>query len=254
MITKSQITDIKSLKDKAQRAKFSLFVVEGEKMFQEIEKSNFFVKKIFFIPAKVSVETKKLINSSKAELLEVSEKEMERISQLKTCTPILTTVALPNHKFNYCDGELILALDNVQDPGNLGTIIRIADWFGIKDIICSPDSADLFNSKVVQATMGAITRVRVHYMPLAPALSDLAKRGVSLYGTFLDGETIYNENLSDKGGVIIMGNEGRGVSAEIAALVNKKLFIPPFPADAATSESLNVAVATAIVCNEFRRK
>lgn len=254
MITKSQITDIKSLKEKAQRVRFSLFAIEGEKMFQEIEKSDFLIKNIYFISAKVSVETKKLINSSKAQLFEVSEKEMERISQLKTCTPILATVAIPKHKFNYSEGELILTLDNVQDPGNLGTIIRIADWFGIKDIICSPDSADLFNSKVVQATMGAITRVRVHYMPLAPVLSDLANKGVSLYGTFLEGETIYTENLSGEGGVIIMGNEGRGVTAEVAALVNKKLFIPPFPADAVTSESLNVAVATAIVCNEFRRK
>jgi TrmH family RNA methyltransferase len=149
------------------------------------------------------------------------------------------------------DTNLVLALDRVQNPGNLGTIIRLADWFGISDIVCSEDTADCFNPKVVQATMGAILRVRVHYTNLAKWLGE--QRGVKVYGTFLEGENIYSMAL-DKNGVIVMGNEGQGVSSEVAAKVSHKLLIPPYPADRCGSESLNVAVATAVICSEFRRR
>ena len=149
--------------------------------------------------------------------------------------------------------SLNLVLDDVQDPGNLGTIIRIADWFGIEDIFCSPLTADCYNPKVVQATMGAITRVRIHYLDLDALFGDFAADDMPVYGTFLEGEPIYNADLADRG-FIVMGNEGRGVSDSIARWVTNKLYIPPFPVDQPSSESLNVAVATAITCSEFRRR
>ena len=152
------------------------------------------------------------------------------------------------------NGEVphLMVLDNLQDPGNLGTIIRLADWFGITDIVCSADSADCFNPKVIQATMGAIIRVRVHYTDLSQWLAQQKERGVNIYGTFLDGENIYK---TEKGscGVIVMGNEGQGISPQCEQSVTHRLYIPPYPADRCGSESLNVAIATAITCSEFRR-
>ena len=148
---------------------------------------------------------------------------------------------------------LILALDSVQDPGNLGTIIRIADWFGIQNIICSHGTVDVYNTKTIQSTMGALARVKVHYIDLVEFLVSCRNANYPIYGTFLDGKSIYNAELS-QAGVIVMGNEGNGISTEIAELVSDRLLIPSYPVDEATSESLNVAVATAIVCSEFRRR
>ena len=149
--------------------------------------------------------------------------------------------------------SLVLALDDVQNPGNLGTIIRLADWFGITDIVCSEASADCFNPKVVQATMGAILRVRVHYTDLAALLSKAAALGLPVCGTFLEGANIYETELKPAG-IVVMGNEGRGITDAVARTVTQKLFIPPWPADRRGSESLNVAMATGIVCGEFRRQ
>ena len=260
MITKTQINHIKSLKDKKNRVQLSEFVIEGEKMFEEIYNSNFFIKELYFSKENISNDTfskiKSLSQKNICPINEVSFKEMERVTNLKTATPILAIVETKKHIFDVdiVKKELSLALDNVQDPGNMGTIIRIADWFGIKNIFCSTDAADIYNPKVVQATMGAITRVKVHYLPLIEILSTLKKENVPIYGTFLDGDIIYDCNLSGQSGVIVMGNEGSGISDEITKIVTNKLFIPPFPVGAKTSESLNVGVATAIICNEFRRK
>ena len=148
--------------------------------------------------------------------------------------------------------RLILAIDSVQDPGNLGTIIRIADWFGINDIVCSETTVDVYNFKTIQATMGALCNVNIHYINLKDFCAIAASYNWPLYGTFLDGEVIYNAKLSDFG-VIIMGNEGNGISSDIADLVSNRLYIPDYPLGKSYSESLNVAVATSIVCNEFRR-
>lgn len=185
----------------------------------------------------------------------VSPKEMERISMLKTPAGVLALVDIPRYRAEPgpLGRELTLALDNIQDPGNLGTIIRIADWFGIRDILCSESSADCFNPKVVQATMGAITRVRVHYHSLEKTFAEAASAGIPLYGTFLDGENIYHSGLS-RGGILVMGSEGRGISPAIEALITRRLYIPPYPAGEPSSESLNVAVATAVACSEFRRR
>ena len=147
--------------------------------------------------------------------------------------------------------SLCLALDDVQDPGNLGTIVRLADWFGIEHIFCSPNTVDIYNPKTVQATMGGIARVRLHYTPLPEFIRSL--KGIPVYGTFLDGENMYTQPLSAYG-LIVMGNEGNGIEDEVERLINRKLYIPNYPAERETSESLNVAIATAVVCAEFRRQ
>ena len=241
MITRAEILDIKSLATKQGREELGAFIAEGEKLVGEIRNSSLRIRRI--------LQTKPIF--AEGEL--VSEKEMERISQLKSANSVLAVVELPTRKLANVqpNQNLVLALDRVQNPGNLGTIIRLADWFGISDIVCSEDTADCFNPKVVQATMGAILRVRVHYTNLAKWLAE--QRDTKIYGTFLEGENIYNAQL-DKSGVIVMGNEGQGISAEVAKCVSHKLLIPPYPADRCGSESLNVAVATAVICSEFRRR
>ena len=241
MITRAEILDIKALATKQGREDLGAFIAEGEKLVGEIRNSSLRIRRI--------LQTKPIFAEGEI----ISEKEMERISQLKSANSVLAVVELPKHKLALANPtkNLVLCLDRIQNPGNLGTIIRLADWFGISDIICSEDTADCFNPKVVQATMGAILRVRVHYTNLAAWLS--SHKGTNIYGTFLEGENIYNAQL-EKSGVIVMGNEGQGISAEVAKCVSHKLLIPPYPADRCGSESLNVAVATAVICSEFRRR
>ncbi len=240
MITRAEILDIKSLATKQGREELGAFIAEGEKLVGEIRNSSLRIRRI--------LQTKPIFADGEI----VSAKEMERISQLKSANSVLAVVELPSCNLAAVkpDKNLVLALDRVQNPGNLGTIIRLADWFGISDIVCSEDTADCFNPKVVQATMGAILRVRVHYTNLAEWL---AKQNTTIYGTFLEGENIYSAQL-DKSGVIVMGNEGQGISAEVAETVSHKLLIPPYPSDRCGSESLNVAIATAVICSEFRRR
>ena len=241
MITRAEILDIKSLATKQGREELGAFIAEGEKLVGEIRNSALHIRKIY--------QTRAIFSEGEI----ISEKEMERISQLKTANSVLAVVESPKSKLSSVkpDKNLVLALDRVQNPGNLGTIIRLADWFGISDIVCSEDTADCFNPKVIQATMGAILRVRVHYTNLAEWLKN--QSNTKIYGTFLEGENIYSAQL-DKSGVIVMGNEGQGISAEVAETVSHKLLIPPYPADRCGSESLNVAVATAVICSEFRRR
>lgn len=183
----------------------------------------------------------------------VSSSQIERMSMLKTPTEVIAVYEIPDYDVDLSETvrSLNLALDNVQDPGNLGTIIRIADWFGINDIYCSVDTVDVYNPKVVQATMGAISRVRVHYCDL-PGLFGTLKE-VPVFGTFLDGDSIYEEKLGSNG-FIVMGNEGKGISPEVEKYVDKRLLIPSYPVGVVTSESLNVGMATAIVVSEFRRR
>lgn len=244
MITKAEIQLVRSLADKRNRDLEGLFVAEGEKLISEIRASHLRIRRIYaseglFSGPEVTVAT---------------PKELERLTLLKTANNSVAVVEIPRHRLQIGDlkEQLTLALDEVQNPGNLGTIIRLADWFGIRNILCSPTSADCFNPKVVQATMGAILRVRVHYVDLPKTLSEARRAGILVYGTFLEGENIYQAPLTPTG-IILMGNEGRGVSPECATTVSHKLYIPPYPADKPSSESLNVAMATGIVCSEFRR-
>ncbi|KAA6342762.1 23S rRNA (uridine(2479)-2'-O)-methyltransferase, partial [termite gut metagenome] len=179
--------------------------------------------------------------------------ELSRCSLLKAPQQVLAVFEQPQYQLNLTPvrKSLSLALDDVQDPGNLGTIIRIADWFGIEHVFCSSGTADVYSPKVVQATMGAIARVKVHYVTLPELVRSLGD--IPVYGTFLDGENIYTQSLSANG-VIVMGNEGNGISKDTESFINRRLFIPSYPPERETSESLNVAVATAIVCAEFRRR
>ena len=246
-ISNNEIKRLKALGQKKFRDESGLFIVEGEKMVKEAQDSEFVVENVYY----------------KAD---IGEDAMKRISALANPSPALAVVRKPED--SYVDdlsslaslvkeGGLFLALDTIRDPGNLGTIIRIADWFGIKAIFATKDTVDVFNPKVVQATMGAIFRVKLHYVDL-PALSEMVlSEGGSIYGTFLDGENIYSRELKtgvDSPVVIVIGNESEGISDKMGALVSDRLYIPPFPADSPGSESLNAAIATAITVAEFRRR
>ena len=246
MVTKADFQLVRSLSDKQARLEHGLFVAEGDKLVGEIAANpNWVIERLF-----VTEDSK--VPSSQAEV--VSPKEIERLSSLKSAPRSLALVRLPERKeFTPNKEELIIALDEVQDPGNLGTIIRTADWYGIRHIVCSPTTADCFAPKVVQATMGALLRVELTYTDLAEWLTKAQVQGLTTYATTLDGENIHTSHLT-KGGVIIMGNEGKGVSPRVQALAERKLFIPPYPADRRGSESLNVAIATAITCENFRNK
>lgn len=240
MITSAEIKLVKSLSQKKFRDLHGLFVAEGEKLVAEALHSRFKVRDVYRVQ-------------------EIGEAAMARITGLSSPSPVLCTVERPQ---DLQSGEmpangLFLALDGIRDPGNLGTILRIADWFGINAVYASPDTVDVFNPKVVQATMGAIFRVQFHYTDI-PALCRKAREaGGAVYGTFLDGENLYKKSLSngvERPSVIVIGNEANGISAATAACVTERLFIPPFPPDIPGSESLNAAVATAVTVAEFRRR
>lgn len=183
----------------------------------------------------------------------VKRADLERISTLTTAPDVIAVCRIPEQCVPHnLRGTLTLALDGVQDPGNMGTIIRVADWMGVNQIFASHDTVDVWNPKVVQATMGAISRVSIHYVHLPDFLVKYHNE-MPVYGTFLDGKDIYSTQLS-KEGIVVMGNEGNGISDAVADKISQRIFIPSFPADRPTSESLNVAVATAITLSEFRRR
>ena len=242
MLSKNDIKDIRALGQKKFRDERGLFVVEGEKLVEEALRSGFDV-----------------VGHYRVE--EIGEETMARISQLTHPSPVLAVVRQPEQPALPSVGpdELVLALDGIRDPGNLGTILRIADWFGIRHVLASADTVELYNPKVVQATMGAVFRVQVYYGNLVRSFASLRMTdpqksdNTAVYGTFLEGDPIYETPLT-KGGILVMGSEANGISPEVAAAVTRKLYIPPYPAGARTSESLNVAVATAIACSEFRRR
>ena len=244
-MTKAEIQFVRSLADKRTRDAEHLFVAEGFKLVDEIRNSQLRIRNIYTTRDDVVGNN----------VVRIEKREMERISQLNTASDILAVVEQPRYKLalNALKAKLTLAIDGVQNPGNMGTIVRLADWFGVENIICSRECADLYNPKVVQATMGALLRVKVHYVDnLSTLLSEARTSGLPIYGTLLDGNNIYHEKLSTDG-IIVMGNEGRGLSDECRSTLTHKLFIPPYPADAPTSESLNVAMATGIILSEFRR-
>ncbi|MGB3606843.1 MAG: RNA methyltransferase [Psychroserpens sp.] len=243
MLTKSHIKLILSLSQKKFRVQNQLFVVEGVKGIREFINSKFDIYQLFSTEAIFDAET-----------IMVSEQELKKISSLKTPNTALAIFKMPTELPNNQDhlkessNGLILALDDVRDPGNLGTIIRLCDWFGIKHLICSASTVDCYNAKVVQATMGSLTRVNIQYLDLELFLRAYPNE---IFGTFMNGAPIYAETLPENG-VIVMGNEANGVSAAIEQLVSKKISIPRFGAIKA-AESLNVATATAIVLSEFKR-
>lgn len=234
-LSKAQVKWVRSLQQKKNRDAEGVFVAEGEKCVNDLRGA-------FQLVLLATPEN-------------ASPVEIEQMSSLRTPQGTIAVFRKPIAHTPYPLSNLILALDGVQDPGNLGTIIRTCDWFGIHDILCSRDTADCFNPKVVQATMGALARVRLHYVDLPATLAQLHQQGLPLYGTLLEGRNMYEANaIADRHqGVIIMGNEGNGISPQVRQLITHPLFIPSYPADMPTSESLNVGIATAIVLSEFRR-
>lgn len=250
MLSKALLKRISALENKKQRRESGLFIAEGGKTVLDLLAAG--------LKADRLIATTEWLGEHSlpggAEIIEVSCDEMRRASLQQAPQGIMGIFHQPRHETDTTipERELCLALDNVQDPGNLGTIIRIADWFGIDNIFCSHGTADAFNPKTVQATMGAIGRVKVHYVDL-PSFIETIKEKAPLYGTFLDGDNIYEKELTNRG-VIIMGNEGNGISEECGRHITERLFIPNYPAGRETSESLNVSVATAIICSEFRRR
>ncbi len=232
MLTNAEMKSIRSLREKKFRDELGLFTVEGEKSVAEALASSFEVVRVL-----------------RAE--DIGASAMERISQCATPSPVLAVVKMPKEdRLAELPGGLALALDSVRDPGNFGTILRIADWFGVSQVFASPDSVETFNPKTVQASMGSVFRVRVSRCDIAALCTEFSSAGRRVYGTVLDGENIYSAQLAADG-LVVMGNESNGISAEVARRLDSRLCIPSFGGGA---ESLNVAVATAVTLSEFRRR
>lgn len=246
MISKNQIKFIRALELKKNRKKEGLFVAEGPKVTGDLLRAGYIPHSIY-----------STVPREDAQL--VTDEELRKVSFLQHPQQVLAVFHIPPHpssiphhpsSITHQPSSLALALDGVQDPGNVGTIIRIADWFGISTIYCSADTADVYNPKVVQATMGSLAHVQMIYCDLVELLSHVQ---CPVYGTLLDGEDIYQQELSTEG-IIVMGNEGNGISPAVRELITHRLLIPNFNANNETAESLNVAIATAITCSEFRRR
>ena len=237
MISKRQLKLVRLLEQKKYRQQEGLFIAEGPKVVDDLLKAGFRAHELFAV---------REWDSNGHPFQEVTDDELHRLSLMQHPQQVLGIFKIKQER-PYEISSLRLALDGVQDPGNVGTIIRIADWFGINTIYCSEDTADVWNPKVVQATMGSIARVNVVYTDLTALISESK---VAVYGTLLDGKNIYEQELSSEG-IIVMGNEGNGISPEIRQQITHKLLIPQFHEG---PESLNVAIATAITCSEFRRR
>ena len=250
MLSKNLLKLIHSLELKKNRKETNLFVAEGEKLVKDLLSSG--LKCTNIILTERHIQQFKHFKS--IEITVVNDSELKKASFLRAPQGIIGIFKQKETKYtnNIPQHELCLALDEVQDPGNLGTIIRIADWFGFSNIFCSKGTVDIYNPKTVQATMGAIARVNVHYVDLPNFIKEQNKN-VPIYGTFLEGENIYKHKLSSNG-IIIMGNEGNGIGEACEKYITERIFIPNYPIGIPTSESLNVSTATAIVCSEFRRR
>lgn len=248
-ISKNKIKFIRSLEQKKVRREERVFLAEGPKLTADL---------LGHLRCRYLAATDDWLashNTIEADEIDTATiDEIARASLLKTPQDVIAIFDQREEKtdITVIEKQLCLALDDVQDPGNLGTIIRIADWFGIEHIFCSTNTVDVFSPKVVQATMGALSRVHLHYVSLTELIGKLNKN-VPIYGTLLDGTNIYTQELSTTG-LIVMGNEGNGITAEVRQLINRKLYIPNYPEGRDTSESLNVAIATAVTCAEFRRR
>ena len=243
---------MRSLQMKKHRTAEGVFVAEGPKLVGELLAGGF--ECVYQVQSTKYVAERPQGATQPFPVELATEDELRQVSTVETPQGVLAVFRQPCYAVDFvkaAKANLCLALDEVQNPGNLGTIVRLSDWFGIGDVFCSQGCADVFNPKTVQATMGALAHVRVHYIDLAGVLERARQEGVKVYGTFLDGENIYEKRLANAG-VIVMGNEGRGISAAVAQGVTERLTIPSWTDSHV--ESLNVAIATAVVCAEFRRQ
>lgn len=252
MLSKAKVKYIRSLERKKIRNEEQVFIAEGNKIVADMLAAEFACE---WLLAKSSWMALQGDISAKELVVAEDEDDIRKVSFLKTPQDVLGIFKKPLWDVDSfsAQGKLVLALDGIQDPGNLGTILRIADWFGIEHIVCSNDTADVFSPKTVQSTMGALAHVKVYYTDLEAYLKEQAANGIPLFGTFLDGESLYCKDLAASG-IIVMGNEGQGIRPNIEALVSDRLLIPNYSDGRETSESLNVAIATAVVCAEFRRR
>jgi RNA methyltransferase, TrmH family len=252
MLSKNQIKLVNSLKMKKFRDEHRLFIAEGTKLVPELLKSSFQIHSLYGTTTWIRDNNYLLQgrNELQERVFEVDEKELSKISQLTVPNEVLVLAHIPEQQFfpEKLKGRLSMVLDEVKDPGNLGTLIRIADWFGIENIICSPDSVDVYNSKVVQSTMGSVTRINVFYTGLKDFLR-LPDLKMPVYGALLEGENIYEASLGTEG-FILLGNESRGISPELLSFITHKITIPR----SGGAESLNVSAAAAVICSEFRRR
>jgi len=253
MLSKNKIKLIQSLNRKKERDESGLFLVEGNKMVEEALRSEYKIETL--VCTTQFADQHPEIRSKAKDIIVADRDSIQKASLLQNPQEALAIVAQPAIEIPELNlnAELCLALDFIQDPGNLGTILRIADWFGISTVICSENTVDVFNPKVVQASMGAIFRVKTMYTNLESFLLETSKKQIPVYGTFMDGNNIYTEPLS-KNGIIVLGNEGNGISDSISTLVTKRIAIPTFSTNPNKAESLNVAIAASICCSEFRRR
>ena len=253
MLSKNKIKLIQSLNRKKDRDESGLFLVEGNKMVEEALRSEFVIETVVCTPTFADQHPE--IRSKANEIIESDRDSIQKASLLQNPQEALAIVVQPAIEIPELNlsAELCLVLDFIQDPGNLGTILRIADWFGINTVICSENTVDVFNPKVVQASMGAIFRIKTLYTNLEVFLSEATTNQVPVYGTFMDGNNIYTEPLT-RNGIIVLGNEGNGISEPISRLVTRKIAIPTFSTNTNKAESLNVAIAASICCSEFRRR
>ena len=254
MLSKNRLRFIVSLQKRKIRDKEKLFVIEGDKLVKEFLNSGMKVVSLIAKPEFIGSLSKE-IRAKVAEVEPVSYEELKQISSLKTPHNAVALIEMPVIETNLILvlKELCVALDFIQDPGNLGTIIRAASWFGIKNIVCSEDCVDVYNPKVVQATMGAILNVKVHYQDLKKLLSAALDRGTPVYGTMLEGESIYEHKLN-KNGVILLGNESNGISEDLIPFVTTRLMIPKFTSAKHGIDSLNVGMAASVIFSEFARR
>jgi len=250
MLSKNKIKQIQALSRKKKRDETGLYIAEGQRLIDQLIAYNCNIDTIIASPALINKYAGKAL-----EVIEADADQLKKISQFKTPSDVIAICRQATLNLNDTDqnNNLVLALDDVQDPGNLGTIIRLASWFGINHIVCSINTVDCYNSKVVQSTMGAIAKVAVHYTNLAYFLENVDPGKTIIYGTFLEGSNIYETELTQNG-IIVLGNEGNGISNSIARLVKQKLLIPAFNNNQTHVESLNVSMAAGIVCSEFRRR
>jgi TrmH family RNA methyltransferase len=253
MLSKNKIKLIQSLNRKKDRDESGFFLVEGNKMVEEALRSECQIETL--VCTAQFADQHPEIRSKAKELIEADRDSIQKASLLQNPQEALAIVVQPelNTLELNLSTELCLALDFIQDPGNLGTILRISDWFGINTVICSENTVDVFNPKVVQASMGAIFRIKTSYTNLESFLLETSKNQIPVYGTFMDGNNIYAESLT-RNGIIVLGNEGNGISGSISRLVTRKLAIPTFSTNPNKAESLNVAIAASICCSEFRRR
>jgi RNA methyltransferase, TrmH family len=253
MLSKNQIKLITSLKWKKFRDQHQLFIAEGTKVVPELLKSDFNIHSIY--ATKTWIRDNNYLFQNITELAnliyEIDQNELEKITQLTTPNEVLMLTKIPVDilMMENLSGKLSMVLDEVKDPGNLGTLIRIADWFGIENIICSNDSVDVFNSKVVQSTMGSISRVKIYYQELKKIFEKAIEIKLPVYGALLEGKNIYQKELSNEG-FILLGNESRGISKDLLPFITEKITIPRF----GKAESLNISAAAAVICSEFKRR